>query len=364
MKPFTVMAPGRAEVLGNHTDYNEGLVLSIAISVRTTVCGKPAERHTLRLTSEKMQDGWTGDLGNLIPLQEPEPTWPNYVIGVAQALKERNIVFKGGDLMISSNIPVGTGLSSSAALEMASGLAFQQLGEFELNTIELARAGQYAEHHFAGVQCGLLDQISVLAGKSGHLTFIDCQSLEIRHLPLPRGWVFVIVDSGVNHAMSSGKYNKRRKACEAAAHALKIASLRQVTPGELEVKKDQLDGTSFKCAMHPVGETARVAHAVSALAAGNINVLGKLMFESHQSSIQYFENSCAELDFLVAQAARHDACIGARLSGGGFGGATINLVKENQAARFVKDMQNAYKVKYGSKPWTLITPACNGAHTV
>lgn len=364
MKSFEVIAPGRAEVLGNHTDYNEGLVLSIAINVGTTIRGTEGEGNTLKLISEGLGDEWTGDLDNLTPLKEPGATWPNYVIGVAQALKDRDKLLIGGELVISSNIPIGAGLSSSAALEIASGLAFQELGDFELDPIEMAKVGQSAEHNFAGVKCGLLDQISVLVGKSNHLTFIDCRSLEIRHIPLPEGWVFVIAHSGVNHALTGGEYNERREACEATAKALGIASLRDVTPGELEAKKDQVDPAPFKRAMHPVGETARVAHAVSCLAAGNIEALGKLMFESHESSIEYFENSCEELDFLVEAAATHDACIGARLSGGGFGGATINLVKEDQADQFAEDLQNAYEAKYGRKPLTLNTPACDGAHTI
>ena len=364
MKSFEVIAPGRAELLGNHTDYNEGLVLSIAINVGTTIRGRANESTLLKLVSEELGEEWTGDLEKLVPLKEPAATWPNYIIGVAHALKQRNLSFQGGELVISSTIPIGAGLSSSAALEIASGLAFQQLGDFELDPIEMAKVGQYAEHHFAGVKCGLLDQISVLAGKSNHLTFIDCRTLEIRHLPLPEGWVFVIVHSGVNHALTGGEYNERREACEATARALGINSLREVTPGELEAQKDQVDEASFQRAMHPVGETARVAHAVSALAAGNIEALGKLMFESHQSSIEYFENSCEELDFLVAAAAKHEACIGARLSGGGFGGATINLVKEGESDQFVEDMQMSYEAQYGRKPLTLVTPACAGARSV
>ncbi len=364
MKSFEVIAPGRAEVLGNHTDYNEGLVLSIAINVGTTIRGKSREDNTLKLISEGLGDEWSGDLDQLVPLKEPAATWPNYIIGVAQALQDREKKLSGAEFIISSTIPIGAGLSSSAALEIASGLAFQQVSDFKIDPIEMARVGQSAEHQFAGVKCGLLDQISVLVGKSNHLTFIDCRSLEVRHIPLPAGWVFVIAHSGVNHALTGGEYNERREACEAAAASLGISSLREITPGELEAKQDQLEALPFQRAMHPVGETARVAQAVSCLAAGNIEGLGKLMFESHDSSIKYFENSCEELDFLVEEAAKHEACIGARLSGGGFGGATINLVKEAQADQFAEDLKHAYETKYGRKPLTLTTPACDGAHAL
>lgn len=362
MKSFRVIAPGRAEVLGNHTDYNDGLVLSIAIKVGTTIQAKAAAGQEFTLISEGLGEEWSGNLTQLEPLKEPGPTWPNYVIGVAQALKDKGLSLKGGEFRISSTIPIGAGLSSSAALEMASGKAFQELSGFDLDPIDMARAGQAAEHRFAGVKCGLLDQISVLMGKSDHLTFIDCRSLEIRHLPLPAGWVFVIIHSGVNHALTGGEYNERREACEATAKALGISSLRDVTPGELEARKEEVDKGNFLRAMHPVGETARVAQAVSCLAAGNIEGLGKLMFESHTSSVQYFDNSCPELDFLVDTAKSHEACIGARLSGGGFGGATINLVREEKSDQFVTDLKRAYQQTYGREPLTLISPPCDGAH--
>ncbi|MGF1679318.1 MAG: galactokinase [Candidatus Methylacidiphilales bacterium] len=361
---FEVRAPGRAEVLGNHTDYNEGLVLSIAIHVGTTIEVKPLEGRTLRLASRGLGQEWEGNLDHLEPLTSPGPTWPNYIIGVAQGLMDRGVSLHGAEFCISSNLPIGAGLSSSAALEMAAVLAFQNRCHFEMTALDLARVGQSAEHRFAGVKCGLLDQISVLCGKKNHLTFIDCRSFEIRHLPFPDDWVFVLAHSGVNHALTGGEYNERREACERAAAALGLRSLRDITPGELDARQDELDSLTFRRAMHPVGETARVAHAVSCLARGDADSFGRLMRESHDSSIRYFENSCPELDFLVDTACAHPACAGARLSGGGFGGATINLVRAKQVEEFSKALSGAYLAHYGSEPLLLSTAPCDGAQVV
>ncbi|MEM6821558.1 MAG: galactokinase [Verrucomicrobiota bacterium] len=362
MKEFEVLAPGRAEVLGNHTDYNEGLVLSIAINVGTRIVGSAREDESLLFHSEGLKESWQGSLSEMRPLKEPEATWPNYILGMAQGFRDLGHAKHGVEFRVSTTIPIGAGLSSSAALEMASGLAFQNVYGVTVDSLELAKMGQKAEHTYAGVKCGLLDQISVLMGKDKHLTFIDCRSLEVRHLSFPEGWTFVIIHSGVNHALTGGEYNERREACEEAAKILGCANLRDVTPGELDERKAELPDLVYRRAMHPVGETARVAQSVSCLATGNIEGLGKLMFDSHQSSIDYFENSCEELDFLVEQARQQPQCIGARLSGGGFGGATINLVREDEAAEFAEVMQKRYQEHYGKKPLVLVSPPSMGAH--
>jgi galactokinase len=358
-------APARAELLGNHTDYNEGLVMAIAINVGTRITGGAREDNLLHLESEGFPEAWSGALDSLEPQREPSPTWPNYIIGVAQALQDRGVKLTGADLRISTTIPIGSGLSSSAALEMATARQLlklsRDLNPKELDDLEIARAGQWAEHQFSGVKCGLLDQISVLMSQAGHVTFIDCRSFEIRHVPLNDEVEFVIVHSGVNHALTGGEYNDRRHDCEEAARVLGVPALRDVTPGELEERKGELSEQVYHRAAHVVGENARVASAVSCLAQGNMESFGNLMFESHRSSIEHFANSCEELDFLVDTARGFDGCLGARLSGGGFGGATINLVAREKAEPFGRHMADAYGNKYGNKPLILVTTACDGA---
>lgn len=361
MTKWNVIAPGRAEVLGNHTDYNDGLVLSMAIDRGTTICAHPGKENLLLLKSDDEAEAWEGKLDSLEPLREPQPTWPNYIIGVARELMDQGHRIPGLEMEISSTIPIGAGLSSSASLEMAAGLIFQEAGGFELDPLDLARAGQAAEHRFAGAMCGLLDQISVLMSREDHITFIDCRSMEVRHLRFPEGWEFVIVHSGATHALNDGGYNSRREACESAVAGLGLKSLRDITPGELEARKEELDSLQFRRAMHPVGETARVAQAVSCLATGKVDEFGALMFESHRSSMDNFENSCPELDFLVERAKEHRACAGARLSGGGFGGATINLVYSPEAASFGKAISDAYQAEYGREPLILSSPPSGGA---
>jgi galactokinase len=358
-------APARAELLGNHTDYNEGLVMAIAINVGTRIRGEARKDNLLQLESEGFPDTWSGDLNALEPQKEPDPTWPNYMIGVAQALKDRGVKLTGATLSVSTTIPIGSGLSSSAALEMATALQMLKLShaqnQVQLDDLDIARAGQWAEHQFSGVKCGLLDQISVLMGKAGHVTFIDCRSFEVRHVPVSDEVEFVIVHSGANHALTGGEYNERRSDCEEAARALGYPALRDVTPGELEERKGELKEQVYHRAAHVVGENARVATAVSCLAQGNMEAFGKLMFESHRSSIEHFANSCEELDFLVETAQGIDGCLGARLSGGGFGGATINLVTRESAESFGQQMAEAFRKKYSNDPLILVSPACDGA---
>ena len=359
MTNVTTYAPGRAELLGNHTDYNEGLVLSLAISFGTTIQAQKLPDQRLILRSKDLKREWTGTLDRIAP-QKGE-TWTNYVLGVFEALGKRGVKLGGAEMEISSTIPIGAGLSSSAALEIATALSLQKLYPFEMSRLDLARAGQAAEHTYAGVKCGLLDQISVALSRKGHATYIDCRTFEVGHVPLDPGCEFVIAHSGAKHELTGGEYNERRESCESAARLLGKKALRDVTPAGLESARDKLPPKVLLRAKHVVGENDRVARARECLGAGNMNEFGKLMFESHESSIHNFENSCEELDFLVARARELVGCLGARLSGGGFGGATINLVQRDRVDFFCEKLGQAYRAKYGAEPMILKTEACAAA---
>lgn len=350
-------APGRAEWLGNHTDYNDGLVLGIGLEVGATVAAQPAADGQLVLRAEDLGEELACDLDALRPAGPG--SWANYVIGVAAGFLARGAKPSGVELSIRSTVPMGAGLSSSAALECATARALQQTWGTAFSDMELARIGQEAEHEFAGVRCGLLDQVTSLFAARDHAVFFDCRSLEVQRVPVPPEARFVIVQSGVKHALSDGAYNERRAECEEAARVLGVGKLREATPAMLDEAErgDRLQGAPLRRSRHVVGENARVAAAVDALRAGDLAVVGMLMNESHESSRVLFENSCEELDFLASEARGIPGCLGARLTGGGFGGAVLALVKRGEEDDFVKSIGERVGPAWGRAPQTLITGA-------
>ncbi len=352
-------APGRAELLGNHTDYNGGLVLSIALGCGTTLKGSRRNDDVVRLSALDLSDQAESTLASLAP--RSDKPWANYIFGVLARLRELGVSLGGAEIGISSTLPLGAGLSSSAALEIATAVWFKKAYPFEMDDLDLARVAQWAEHHYAGVRCGLLDQISVLMSREGCVTHIDCRSFEIDTIPVPSGAAFVLVNSGVKHALVDGEYNQRRSACEEVAAALGVHLLRDVAESDLDANGDRLDPVAVKRARHIVGENRRVREAREALEMGDLGRFGSLMFESHQSSREHFENSCAELDLLVDLAAACEGCYGARLSGGGFGGATINLVAADAAEDFAAEVAAHYQARTGKEASTLVSTAASGA---
>ncbi len=354
---ITAYAPGRAEWLGNHTDYNDGLVLGIGLEVGTTVTARCASGRRLILRAEDLSEECVCDLDALRPLESG--LWANYPVGVAAAFLKRGAKATGIELSIRSTVPMGSGLSSSAALECATARALQRAWGAHFDDMELARIGQEAEHNFAGVRCGLLDQVSSLFAKRDHAVFFDCRSLVVERVPVPPEARFVIVQSGVKHALSDGAYNDRRTECEEAARILGVEKLRDATSQMLDEgeKSGRLQGAPLRRARHVVGENARVAAAVEALRAGDLAAVGCLMNESHESSRTLFENSCEELDFLSSEARSIPGCLGARLTGGGFGGAVLALVDRGTEDDFVKAISERVSHVWGRVPQTLITGA-------
>lgn len=352
-----VYSPGRAELLGNHTDYNEGFVLAIAVNRGTTVEGQTRSDRKVRLTAHDLGETFETSLDQIKPVTQQ--TWANYVLGVVAQMQRAGHALGGFDLAISSNLPMGAGLSSSAALEIATALFLQKAFGFSLSPLETAKAGQKAEHEFTGVKCGLLDQIAVLFGREDAVTFIDCRSYEVKTVPIPHDIAFIVANSNVKHALVGGEYNERREDCEAAAHALGVPFLRDVDRATLEKNRGKMNDRQFRRALHVVGENERVLAGIKALESNNAAAFGKLMYESHESSRFNFENSCQELDELVEAAQKIKGCQGARLSGGGFGGATINAVNSGLKDAFVEDLKKAYPPAS-----CLITTACAGARVI
>ncbi len=355
--PWAASAPGRAEWLGNHTDYNDGLVLGLGLDVETSVQGRRRSDDRLSLVAADLGRGCEMELGCLAPVETE--SWANYVFGVAAGFLARGARPCGLDLEIRSTVPIGAGLSSSAALECSTARVFQQAWATDFDDLELARIGQEAEHKFAGVRCGLLDQVTSLFARRGRAVFLDCRSLEVERVPVPDAARFVIVQTGVHHALADGAYNARRAECEEAARVLGISKLREATSVTVEVAASagRLSGDPLKRARHITGENARVSAAVEALRRGDLVAVGEAMSASHESSRTLFENSCAELDFFAAMAQEIPGCFGARLSGGGFGGAIIAMVAAGEEANFVAAMQSRVHAAWGRTPQCLVTGA-------
>jgi galactokinase len=354
MNPITTYAPGRAELLGNHTDYNEGYVLALAVDRGTTITGYPRSDREVRIHSREMGKTETIALDKLAA--ESVSPWSRYTLGVVDQFRRNDLPIEGFDAEISGNLPLGAGLSSSASLENATVLFLAKLFGAKLEPMRMARISQKAEHDFVGVRCGLLDQIASLMSTANHATFIDCRTLEVGHVPLDDKVSVIIANSNVKHALVGGEYNERRSDCEAAAHALGVPFLRDATTEMLKANKCKMADRIFHRALHITGENERVLEGSAALRKGNVTRFGELMFESHQSSMINFENSVPELDRLVEAARKTPGVYGARLSGGGFGGATINLVEKGREEEVVKALTAALP-----EVTCLITHASDGA---
>ena len=333
-------APGRVELLGNHTDYNEGLVLAAAIDRGVRVSGARRSDQRIALRSSSLGEFEIACDG-LRP--QKEPGWVNYPLGVVRELLDAGIQVGGFSAEIESDLPSGCGLSSSAALEVATAFFLLQLFEAELPPMQIARLCQRAEHRFVGVQSGLLDQVTSIFGRADHAVFFDARSEEVRPIPFPPGLALIIAESGTKRELASGLYNQRRGETRAAAAALGLVALRDISPNELE--RRDLPPLLRQRAAHIVGENARVARALELLAQDDGGGFGTLMNESHESSRVNFENSTAELDRLVETARDLPGVLGARLTGGGFGGATVTLCERAVAAQIVEELAWACRVR-------------------
>ena len=361
-------APGRVEVLGNHTDYNEGFVLSAAINFGTFFLCAPRSDHHCHVTADNFKETATFDAA--APMPAKKYGWANYVKGVHAGLHAHSPAVHGFDALFIGDVPLGAGLSSSAALEMAAGLALVKLYGLDMSPLALARIGQMAEHHFAGVKCGLLDQISSLYGKENALVETDFRSLTVKTVPFGSDACLLLCNTHSKHALVDGEYNQRRAACESAtAHFAKklphpVKALRDVSWAEWKRHKRGLSKVVANRAAHPIGENERVLEGARRLAAGDMEGFGKLMFEAHKSSREYFENSCPELNRIVEAAAHVPGVMGARLTGGGFGGSVVVLVHPRDAETAGAALSSAY-TRHFKKPCDtcVVTPSA-GAQLV
>src|SRR5215469_9315426 len=366
-EPLVIQAPGRVNLIGEHTDYNEGFVLPAAIGFRTDVAIAKRSDRRLLVLSENYGELVEYDLAN--PPHTPRRHWSDYVVGVIGALEDQLGGLPGANLLLRGDVPEGAGLSSSASLEVAVCKAFLKLWGKNAEGVEIARLCQQAENEFVGARCGIMDQFVSVHGKKNHALRLDCRTLEYELLPIPANVRLVICNTMVKHALSGGQYNTRRGECESAARFFAeripgVKSLRDVTLKDFEKFGTEMPERIQKRCRHVLTENERVRLAAEALRSGDLALCGKLMAASHASLRDDFEVSCGELDVMIELAQRSPGLYGARMTGGGFGGCTINLVEEKQVENFRERMAAGYEQAAGGAPEIYISAAADGAGLV
>ena len=365
------IAPGRVNLLGEHVDYNDGMVLPAAIDRSVKLSARARADRLVMLRAEDINETVTFSLdalsGKADVLGAALPGWALYPAAVAWVLQEKGLATVGIQAAFTSNVPIGAGLSSSAAVEVAFAALWQALAGWSASRMELAQICQRAENAYVGVNCGLMDQFASANGVEGHALYFDTRSLAFRPVPLPAGTVIVIADSGVRRTLTTSAYNDRRAACEQAVALLKpylpgMTALRDVTPADFMRLAYLLPELVARRAQHVVEECARMEEAVAVLEAGDADAFGRLMLAGHASLRDLYEVSCPELDVLVETAKNLPGCYGARLTGAGFGGCTVNLVEESQAESFIADLKTGYEETTRRKAEVYLCHASQGVH--
>ena len=343
-------SPGRINLIGEHTDYNGGFVFPGAIDKGMVAEIKPNGTDKIRAYSVDLQD--YAEFG-LNEEDKPAQSWACYIFGVAREVLKRGGKVEGFDTAFGGDVPLGAGLSSSAALESTFAFALNHIyNEDKFGSFELARIGQSTEHNYCGVKCGIMDQFASVHGKKGNLMRLDCLSSEFAYFPFDPeayGYRLVLVDSVVKHELVGSPYNKRRESCERVAGILGQETLRGATMEQLDAIKDQISEEDYMRARYVIGEEKRVLDVCAALEAGDLETVGERMYQTHWGMSKDYEVSCEELDFL-ATVAKECGVTGSRIMGGGFGGCTINLVKDELCDQFVKTVIERFAEKYGHEP--------------
>jgi galactokinase len=374
--PRIYQAPGRVNLIGEHTDYNDGFVMPAAIGFYTQASIAPRPDRKLVIHSENYSEQVEFDLDHLPATRAGH--WSDYVVGVVKMLVRSGRKLGGANLLVDGNVPQGAGLSSSASIEVAVGYALLDLADHapdhvpdrtEIDRTKLALLCQQAENEFVGARCGIMDQFVASHGKRGQALLLDCRSLEYRLLPLPDDVALAICNTMVKHSIAKGEYNQRRAECEAGVRGLSkylpnARALRDVTPQDLEAYGRELPDAVMRRCRHVIGENARVLQAAAALELGDLQAFGKLMRQSHRSLRDDFAVSCSELDLMVELAEQAEGVYGTRMTGGGFGGCTIALVQAGCVAAFQRTVQEGYERSTGCKPEIYVCSAADGVGQV
>ncbi len=362
-EPRIFCAPGRVNLIGEHTDYNEGYVFPMALAENTCVAISPRNDRKLVVQSMLVNETVEWSLDKL----EPRKHWSDYVAGMAWVIEKAGNQLTGATMMIASRVPLGAGLSSSAAIEISSGLALASTIGLEVDSKTWAKWGQKAENQFVGMNCGIMDQFISVHGQENHALFLDCRTLEYKLVPLPADEIRIIIcNTMVKHELGASEYNTRRAECEKGVELMQtlypdIQALRDVSPERFNETEHLLDDTVKKRCRYVVTEDQRVLDSINALQKQDLHAFGRFMNASHDSLRDDYEVSCKELDLMVDIARTLDGCLGARMTGGGFGGCTVNLVRKEYEREFVTTIHNAYQEQTGINPQIVVSVPSKGA---
>ena len=366
-RPSIYRAPGRVNLIGEHTDYNDGFVMPAAVGFSTYVAIAARPDHKLAIRSEDFPGDFEFDLDQLPPRRTGN--WCDYVLGVATVLLQHGCELAGANVLVHGEVPIGAGLSSSAAIEVASALALLGLAKTQLPLVEIARLCRRAENEFVGARVGIMDQFVSCMGRASHAILLDCRSLEAKFVPIPASLQLVVCNTMVKHDLATGAYNARRAECEEGVRYFakldpSIRALRDVSPEMLDQHGRSLPETIWKRCCHVVRENQRTVEAARALTGGALTRIGELMRESHESLRDLYEVSCPELDLMVEAAQGLPGFCGGRMTGGGFGGCTVNLVREENASDFAAQIVERYQQATGITPQVYICSAEDGVQAL
>ena len=364
--PQIYFSPGRINLIGEHIDYNDGFVMPAAINKGIYYAVAPNNSDEINFYAADFNERFSVNIQEI----RKNEGWKNYVLGVVNELLMLDKPIKGFDCVLAGDIPIGSGMSSSAAAEGGLAFALNEIFNFGLDRVQLALLCQRAEHNYPGVKCGIMDMYASLNGKKDHVLLLDCKNITHEYFPLElRGYKIVLLNSKVHHSLAGGEYNKRRQSCEEGLAILKnklnINSFRDIkNAGDIEPYKKMMIAEVYDCCKYVVEEIARTKKAASLLQQNDLVGFGKLMFETHEGLSKLYKVSCAELDFLVKQVKQNDAVIGARMMGGGFGGCTINIVKEAAVNDLVEQVTVAYEKQFNLSPEAYVVETSDGTERI
>jgi galactokinase len=363
----TFRAPGRVNLIGEHTDYNDGFVMPAAIEFYSYAAIGERADHTLSVYSEQFHQSVEFSIAHLAG--PPRKHWSDYVRGVAAVLRDEGYPLRGANLVIDGQVPIGSGLSSSAAIEVTTALALTSLGGVTIPLLEVARLCQRAENTYTGARCGIMDQFVSCFGKQDHALMLDCRSLEATYLQMSPNVCLVICNTMVRHELATGEYNERRASCERVVETIakfrpEVRALRDLTLEDLEHYQNQISSVDFRRCRHVITENDRVKDAKAALESADLARFGELMYLSHDSLDQDYEVTCRELNIMVKLAREFEGVYGARMTGGGFGGCTITLVESKVVPEFQATVAREYEKLTGLSPQIFVSAAAAGASEV
>jgi len=364
----TVFAPGRINLLGEHIDYNDGVMLPTAIDLGLYLIGNRRNDRVVYLYASAFDESFS--LNTTKHVEKCEVPWANYIIGVIAQFQKRNIDVPGFNLAFDGDLPIGAGLSSSAALECAVVTFINQITNANINKIDLLKMAQKSEHEFAGVQCGIMDQFASMMSKKDHLILLDSVTLDFEYLKMDLGdFCFVLINSNVEHSLMSSEYNLRRKECEQVLSKFKtnnrlVVNFRDCTLQMLKEIKNDMEPALYKRAKYVIEEMHRVKRAIKALNSNDLTRLGEIMYETHLGLSEDYEVSCKELDFLCGFTLEIESVLGARMMGGGFGGCTLNLIRKDSVDLITNEISIAYKNKFKIEPTIIPVNLGSGASII